>query len=289
MRRVIRTGLPVDLRATLAPMRRGGSRDPCFRSTPAGTWRATRVPSGSTTLLLRQVAPRTVEAEAWGDGAEEVLTRAPAMVGADDDDGGLARSPNPFVRGLAQRLPGIRMGRSGNVFEALVPTILEQKVQGRMAKASFCAMVRAAGEPAPHGGLLLPPTPAWLGAQPGWRWHRWGVEEKRARTVRIAASYAHRLDDVSRLRALPGVGVWSEAEVAAVALGDPDAVSVGDYHLCHWVTYNLAGEPRGTDERMLELLAPFRGQRGRVCRLLMLGGEAPPRYGPRLALQELIS
>ena len=49
------------------------------------------------------------------------------------------------------------------------------------------------------------------------------------------------------------------------------------------VAWALAGEPRGTDERMLELLEPYRGQRGRVVRLLELAGIAAPRYGPRLA------
>ena len=67
----------------------------------------------------------------------------------------------------------------------------------------------------------------------------------------------------------------------ATAMGDPDAVAVGDFHLKNVVSFNLAGEPRGTDERMLELLAPYEGQRGRVVRLLMLDGKAPPAFGPR--------
>jgi hypothetical protein len=32
---------------------------------------------------------------------------------------------------------------------------------------------------------------------------------------------------------------------------------------------------------MLELLEPYRGQRGRVQRLLELSGIWPPKYGPR--------
>ena len=85
-----------------------------------------------------------------------------------------------------------------------------------------------------------------------------------------------------RLQALPGVGPWTSAEVAIVALGDADAVSVGDFHLPHLVSYALAGEPRGTDERMLELLEPYRGQRGRVQLLLEAGGITAPRFGPRM-------
>ena len=81
------------------------------------------------------------------------------------------------------------------------------------------------------------------------------------------------------LRAIPGIGPWTAAEVGIRAFGDPDAVSVGDFHLPNMVAWALAGEPRGTDERMLELLEPYRGQRGRVLRLLELsgGGAAAPR------------
>jgi 3-methyladenine DNA glycosylase/8-oxoguanine DNA glycosylase len=77
--------------------------------------------------------------------------------------------------------------------------------------------------------------------------------------------------------------------VCAVALGDPDAVSVGDYHLPHVVAWALAGEPRGDDERMLELLEPFRGQRGRVIRLLVRGVGGPARRAPRAPLRDLAS
>jgi hypothetical protein len=45
----------------------------------------------------------------------------------------------------------------------------------------------------------------------------------------------------------------------------------------------LAGEPRGDDARMLELLAPYAGQRGRVIRLLEAARIKIPRFGPRFA------
>jgi 3-methyladenine DNA glycosylase/8-oxoguanine DNA glycosylase len=72
-----------------------------------------------------------------------------------------------------------------------------------------------------------------------------------------------------------------------VALGDPDAVSEGDFHLPNLVAWNLAGEPRGTDERMLQLLEPYRGQRGRVQRLLEAGGTGAPRFGPRMRIHSI--
>jgi 3-methyladenine DNA glycosylase/8-oxoguanine DNA glycosylase len=142
----------------------------------------------------------------------------------------------------------------------------------------------------------LPPTPATLAATPYWVFHHWEVEQRRAQTIINAARHAKRLEEAvtmepadaeRRIRALPGLGAWTYAEVAVVALGDADAVSVGDYHLPHLVGWALAGEERATDERMLELLEPYRGHRARVVQLLELSGVSPPRRGPRLALQRI--
>ncbi|HZQ57459.1 MAG TPA: hypothetical protein VFA84_05475 [Acidimicrobiales bacterium] len=292
MRRTVETELPIDLGATLAPFRHGRG-DPCMATAAGAIWRASRFASGAATAQFRAVGPRRVEVAAWGPGADEALEGAPALLGAADDDGGLTGSPHPVVRRLARSRPALRLGRSGNVLEALVPAILEQKVQGAVARASYRAMVRAFGVPAPSapGGprLLLPPTAQWLREQPSWAWHRWGVERRRATTIHVAATTAGRCTEPRHLRSLPGIGPWTVAEVAAVAWGDADAVSVGDYWLKHWVCHTLAGEPRGTDERMLELLEPWRegGQRGRVCRLVMSAGAAPPRYGPRLPIADI--
>jgi len=90
-----------------------------------------------------------------------------------------------------------------------------------------------------------------------------------------------------RLQAFQGVGPWTAAKVALVALGDADAVPVGDYNLPHSVGYALEGTPRSTDERMLELLDPYRGHRGRVIRLIGVAGIGAPRFGPRMPLRDL--
>jgi 3-methyladenine DNA glycosylase/8-oxoguanine DNA glycosylase len=128
--------------------------------------------------------------------------------------------------------------------------------------------------------------------------HPLGIERKRAETIRGAARRASRLEEAAamspaeamvRLTAFPGIGVWTASQVIQVALGDPDAVVVGDYNLPHLVSWNLAGEARGGDERMLELLEPYRGHRARVVRLLKAGGESPPRFGPRLSVMPIES
>lgn len=294
--RRIRSARPLDLRRTLWPVRRGGA-DPCLRLGPGGIWRATRTPEGPATEHLVLERDGSVLVETWGPGAEWLAERAPALIGELDDDAGF-RPVHALLRELRRLHPGLRIGRSEAVFEAAAGTILEQKVQGADAWRSWRTLVRAVGEPAPGPmpGLFTPPAADRLAAMPYPAFHAHGVERRRADTVRRAAAHARRLEETvhipldlarGRLCALPGMGPWSAAEIAMVALGDADAVSVGDYHLPHVVSWALAGEPRGTDERMLELLEPYRGHRARVLRLLLTAGVAPPRRGPRLPLRDL--
>jgi len=235
---------------------------------------------------------------AWGDGAAWAIAAAPELVGARDSLDGFDPGRG-LVAELHRRMPGLRIGRTKAVFEALVPTVIEQKVQGVQARASYRAMVRRLSEPAPGPEpLLLPPAPNVLAATPTYALHPLGLEARRAGVLREVARRARRLEEAvdmdpsaatARLRAIPGVGAWTAAEVAAVALGDPDAVSVGDYHLANTVAWALAGEPRADDDRMLELLAPYAGHRGRVVRLLEAAGIAAPRFGPKLPLQPIAS
>ena len=287
---VVRPRLPVDLGLTLGPLRRGPG-DPTTLVDRAGSWwRATRTPHGPATACYSAQGDG-IRVAAWGPGAEWCLEAAPELLGARDSLDGF--TPTGLVGELHRHFPGLRISRSRAVFEALLPSILEQKVTGLEARRSFRAIVRTWGEPAPGPApLLLQPAPEALAATPYWAFHPLGVERKRTAAIQMAASRARRVEETAalpladahrRLQALPGVGPWTSAEVAIVALGDADAVSVGDFHLPHLVSYALTGEPRGTDERMLELLAPWPGHRGRVLRLLTRSGLYPPRRGPRMA------
>lgn len=309
--RVVTTARPVDLRLTLGPLLHAGRRDPTMRIGPDGVWRATDTSDGPATVHVAGLAPTSVVARAWGPGADRALDAVADLVGAGDDPPPLARA-HPLVTELERRYSGLRIGRTGAVLDALVPTVLGQRVIGIEAAAAYVAMVRAADRraPGPHGGdaqgddvhgadcprLLLPPEPHWLLSTPYWAFHRWGVEQRRVATIKLAAAHAQQLSEAARLPvdearrrlfALRGVGPWTVNTVAMLALGDPDAVSVGDYWLKHIVTHALTGRARGTDEQMLELLEPWRGQRGRVCRLLLLGAPKLPRFGPRLALRTI--
>jgi 3-methyladenine DNA glycosylase/8-oxoguanine DNA glycosylase len=281
---------PLSLRLTLGPLRRG-SGDPTLRFVGDEARRAARVASGPCALRLRVEGDR-LDAEAWGPGAEEALERLPALVGEHDDSSSL-RPRHAIVRELARRLRGLRIGRTGAVVEALVPAILEQKVTGREAWAAWRRIAFTWGEPAPGPlALRVPPDPAVLARVPYFELHRAGVERRRADLIRFVCARAGKLEETTtmerrdataRLISIPGIGPWTAAEVAARAWGDPDAVSLGDYHLPHLVAWALAREPRGDDARMLELLSPYEGQRGRVIRLLEAGARRPPRRGPRMA------
>ena len=156
--------------------------------------------------------------------------------------------------------------------------------------------MRRFSEPAPGPEeLLLPADPERLAAAPYYEYHPLGIEQRRADTIRRAARDSRRIDELTQVSAgearaylerFPGIGVWTSAETVAVSHGDADAVSVGDFHLKHVVVWHLTGRPRGTDDEMMELLAPFRPHRGRVVRLLeTLGHE--PAFGPRQPLRSI--
>ena len=97
----------------------------------------------------------------------------------------------------------------------------------------------------------------------------------------------NREDAFARLTAVRGVGAWTAGHVMGIAWGDSDAVPVGDFHLPNTVAFALAGEPRADDNRMLELLEPYRGHRRRVILLLKGAGIRAPKYGPRYALRSI--
>jgi 3-methyladenine DNA glycosylase/8-oxoguanine DNA glycosylase len=284
----IRLQRPLDLARTLARTR------PARVDAP-GIWRATRTPAGPGTERL-WLEGDVLRVEAWGPGADWLCDNAPALVGELDDDGGF-QPAHSLLAELRRRHRGVRIPQTGAVLEAAVPAILEQKVIGVQARHAYRQLLFELGEVAPGPlPLRLPPSPATLAETPYWRFHRWGVEQRRAGIIATAARHAARLEEAvgmapadaqRRLTALPGMGPWTAAEIAVVALGDPDAVSVGDFHLPNLVSWALAGEPRGSDARMLELLEPYRGHRARAVQLLELAGISAPRHGPRLALSRI--
>lgn len=279
-----------------ADLRQAAFGNEAMRLDRRGLWWPVETPDGIGTLHLPRPIGRRVDATAWGPGAGWLLDRVPEVLGGRDRPETF-RPHHPALAEVARR--GVcRFGRTERVFETLLPTILGQKVQTAAAYASLRHIVARYGEPAPGpapAGLRAFPSAARLASIGSFELHPFGVERKRADTIIGAAKVAHRLEEVvemttadveRRLRAVRGIGPWSSAWVRWHALGDADAVPLGDFHIPHNVAWALAGEPRATDERMLELLAPYEGHRGRVVRLIKGSGRSAPKYGPRLSIMD---
>lgn len=249
-----------------------------------------RTPNGPATIEIVD-SGSDLRVRAWGPGAGWATDRSASLVGVDRDSPPIP-ALHPLLAELDRRLRGVRQPRTERVVESLLPAVLEQKITGEEARRTYRGIVRAFGEAAPGPfGLWLQPTPPRLAGLPYYAFHPLGLERRRAEVLRRVGAAAEALEEAvkmpmpdahRRLGAVPGIGPWTVNEVARDALGDPDAVSIGDYHLPSLVCFALAGEPRGDDARMLDLLEPYRGQRSRVIRLLELSGIRPPRYGPRM-------
>jgi 3-methyladenine DNA glycosylase/8-oxoguanine DNA glycosylase len=292
--RLIRAPHPISLGSTLGPLHRGKG-DPTMRVGPGEVVRASRTRDGPVAARFTAIGNR-VEVEGHGPGSAWLLDRAEHWCGVLDDDADFEPAPG-LVRDLWRRRRGLRIPKTGLVTERLIPVILEQKVTGLEARRAYRRLTLELDEPAPGTfELLLPPDPARVAELPYHAFHPFGVERRRAEVVRTACARAAWLDAgaelpleqaEARLASLHGIGPWSVAEVARVALGDADAVSVGDFHLKHLVAWALAREPRGTDDRMLELLEPYRPHRGRVQRLLEASGITAPAFGPRMEVRAI--
>ncbi|MER6100615.1 DNA-3-methyladenine glycosylase 2 family protein [Streptomyces sp. NPDC001728] len=283
---------PLDLGLILGPLRRGPA-DPTFRVTPDGSvWRASRTPEGPGTLRIRATGTGA-ESEAWGPGAAWLLDRLPALLGAEDDPAAFVPR-HKLLLATHRRRPGLRLTRTGLVLESLIPSVLEQKVTTNEAYGSWRLLVRKYGEPAPgpapDGMHVMPDARAWTRI-PSWEWHRANVDGKRAATIVRAARVAARLEEAARmdppaararLELIPGIGPWTSAETIQRSNGAPDEVTTGDLHLPGIVGWALAGDRTADDEAMLDLLAPYAGQRHRAARLILLSGRVPPRRAPRM-------
>lgn len=233
---------------------------------------------------------------AWGPGARAAFEGIPRLLGSEDDPAALVLRPGR-LRDLAARSAGLRFGRTDAVWPSLLPAICGQKVTSAQAHQAYFGILRRFGESAPGpAGLRLAPTAERIAALPYYELHPLGLERRRAVTLIGTAARAAWLGEatgmapgaaLARLRSVSGIGPWTAAEVARQAFGDADAVSLGDFHVPNTVCWALAGEPRGDDARMLELLEPYRGQRARVVRIIERSGIREPRYGPRLKTRRI--
>ncbi len=290
---------PRSLRRTLSVHPIGAS-DPTTRLSDRAFTRATITPDGPGTLTIRWTrdpahpADGGVDADAWGPGADWLLARVDRLTGATDRSG-VFEHAHPTVERALRLTRGGRIGASQMLYHHLLPTIIGQRITGGEAVRQWSRLCYELGEPAPGppelvATMRLPPAPATLHRRPAWWFHPLGIETKRARPLTEVARHADKLWEwteagsetaASKLPLLPGVGPWTIGSTLGPVLGDPDAVPVGDYHHPNTVAWALADEPRADDDRMLELLEPYRGQRGRVLWALTSAAGPAPKFGPR--------
>ena len=262
--------------------RRGAVAD---RPRPGVVRRAEPGPCGPLTYEAVQRGDRVL-VRVWGPAStpatdrDAALDRARRWIGSEDDGGELIERTvgHPALHRAARQIGMVRLSRLPRVQEAVGRAVLAQLVQGIEARRSTAQLAALAGAPT-AGQLWCWPTASALARTPAHAMRRCGISLRCAVALHRSA-----LDDVPlervrddmarldrRLRAIPGIGVWTSAETR-FALGDPDAVSVGDLNLPEIVCHALAGAgpEECTDDLMLELLEPYRSQRGRVIRLVVL-------------------
>ena len=251
-------------------------------------WWATQTPAGSASTAFRIVGGE-VRADSWGAGADWAIAQLPALLGNNDDPSDF-RPLDPVVSELMAQFGSLRIGATGRWYESLATMTLGQRVVRADALSSVNKLGRRYGETPPvESPVPLFPTPSAILKLADHDLHRVGVERSRARVLRIAAKYADRLeglDDVppadarAWLQRLPGVGPWTAGLTTGGAAGDPDAVPIGDLHVPSMVTYALAREEQGNNARMLELLEPYAGHRGRVVRMIKGARAGPEHHAP---------
>ncbi|ANM32327.1 hypothetical protein ABI59_17405 [Acidobacteria bacterium Mor1] len=279
------------LPSTLSGLRMGAG-DPCVRI-DGGGWRgAQATPDGPAVLQVRQEGSR-LNVELTGPGASWLEPRVPAWLGLEDDPSGF--QPGRRLDRLHRRYPGIRLPRVPRILPTLVQIVLQQLVTVGEGYRAWRNLLREHGEQL-SDGLYVPLEAGTLSRISVDEYIRLGVLPRQARTIRRLARLEPALERaaaegpqafVSVLHAVPGVGPWTVQNALGGGLGFADAVPVEDVHLPNTVSWALAGEPRGDDRRMLELLEPYRGHRYRVFRLLFVSGIKAPRRGPRRAPRPL--
>lgn len=262
-----------------------GPQDPTGFTDGRGIGKAYETARGPVTIHLVRHSDDMIRARAWGPGAELAMAAVPGLLGHFDDPSSFV----PITADVARRFAaqkGLRMLRVGWPFDCLVQIIFQQRVRFVEAARAYRVLVRRHGEkaPGPFDLSVALTAKAWLRVPP----HELAaltVDKKRIDTIRNAAKLAHHVDKVARLvgerdhaearRILdlfPGVGPWTRETFLGQGLGDADAVATGDVHLPRDVCQALddpATRVPYSDDRMLELLEPWRGHRARVVRLVL--------------------
>ena len=277
----------IDLRTTLKPLAFFPS-DPTVSLAEGRFVRSTWTPDGTGAVRITWDDDHA-EVETVGDGARYLSDRVSALLGLDDDVSTFDPSGHPLVSRLARTFAGMRITASHTLWHDVAWLVPGQRVATVDAARQWASFSHRFGTPISGVDTVAPPSPSETARLAYYELHPCGIERRRAESVIAAARAMPRLETLQldsatirpALERIRGIGPWMSTNVAAMTCGDPDAVVLGDYGLPSSVAWALARERTADDERMLELLEPFRPHRWRVVRLIMTAGIAPPRHGPK--------
>ncbi|QMV24252.1 helix-turn-helix domain-containing protein [Streptomyces sp. SCUT-3] len=219
---------------------------PGVEESDAGTYRRTlRLPRGT---ALVELVPRPedgwVTARMRLDDLRDLavaVQRCRRLLDLDADPQGVdeALGADPLLAPLVAARPGLRVPGHVDGFELAVRAVLGQQVTVKGARTLAGRLVERLGKPldAPAGTLtrLFPAAEAVAADD----LEGIGLTGARARALRALAGAvadgrlvldpgADREEAARGLLALPGVGPWTASYVAMRALGDPDAMPLGD-------------------------------------------------------------
>ncbi|MFM7046627.1 MAG: DNA-3-methyladenine glycosylase family protein [Actinomycetota bacterium] len=258
--------------------------------------RASLTPEGAGTVAIELLSTGDHHTQCWGPGGRWLAQRALRLLARSTDFCPI-RAVHPAVHTALRDVGQLHLPATDTPYHEALPAVLGQRITAAQALSQWASLCRRYGDIAPGPlALRLPPTPDRLLAIPSWEFHRLGIEEQRARTLRCIARHHRHVESVraldgaaarSALMQLPGIGIWTAAVTVGVSHGDADALPIGDFHVKHTVAWALAGKPRGTDDEMLTSLTPYQGQRWQVVRLLERAGFGAPRRGPRRRLLDV--
>jgi 3-methyladenine DNA glycosylase/8-oxoguanine DNA glycosylase len=274
---------PFDLARSFA-LSRFGRFDPTASISPYEVVKAFSSSSGVTVVSVTASAG-VVEIVASGADEDRTLGDLEASLRADDGYASFAPA-HPLLVKLHHVLSGMRLLRVPWRFDVACCAVLQQRVTVREAWQQWRRIVQRYGEIVPGLSLRAFPSAQHIARMESWRLEEVGVDPKRTRAMIALARDVARRDlfanpDLTYIRkvmhSVRGIGPWTTEMTLGFGFGDPDALPLADLHLPHLVTWALAREPRGTDERMVELLEPCRGHRFRAVRLLLAAGITVPR------------
>ncbi|MFC5863120.1 DNA-3-methyladenine glycosylase family protein [Acidicapsa dinghuensis] len=247
----------------------------CFRK--AFFYRGT--PAAIEIIRSTKDEKRALVIRTHGDNADELLAETAADLQQEDGYAQFSTSDAGMQR-LHRLLPGLRVVRVPWLYDMTCSAILQQRVRTVDAMREWRKIAYRYGTPAPLG-LHAFPSAEVLAAVPQFALESIGIDAKRAKTLLRFAREMRFVSlkpgmDFEQLRQtllrVAGIGPWTTETVLGYGAGDTDAAIPGDLHLPRIVCYALAGEEDGTDERMMELLEPFRGHRFRIIRLITSAG-----------------